>query len=100
MGKLLCEKILRDVWCRNEIVRAEIGQIVHTHTHTRVSYSSIDCPSILLSSVLQPLDFVNIMCGRMTPYRYCVVNIRLDNARINMHKQMHRYCKILDAHAD
>ena len=42
MGKLLCEKNLRDVWCRNEIVRAEIGQIVHTHTHTRVSYSSID----------------------------------------------------------
>ena len=31
MGKLLCEKNLRDVWCRNEVVRAEIGQIVHTH---------------------------------------------------------------------
>ena len=42
MGKLLCEKNLRDVWCRNEGVRAEIGQILHTHTHTRVSYSSID----------------------------------------------------------
>ena len=37
MGKLLCEKNLRDVWCRNEIVRAEIGQIVHTHTHTHAS---------------------------------------------------------------
>ena len=33
MGKLLCEKKLRDVWCRNESVRAEIGQILHTHTH-------------------------------------------------------------------
>ena len=33
MGKLLCEKNLRDVWCRNESVRAEIGQILHTHTH-------------------------------------------------------------------
>ena len=44
MGKLLCEKNLRDVWCRNESVRAEIGPILqtHTHTHTRVSYSSID----------------------------------------------------------
>ena len=31
------KKILRDVWCRNEIVRAEIGQIVHTHTHTHAS---------------------------------------------------------------
>ena len=52
MGKLLCEKNLRDVWCRNESVRAEIGPILQTHTHTharararaRVSYSSIDAP--------------------------------------------------------
>ena len=52
MGKLLCEKKLRDVWCRNESVRAEIGPILQTHTHThththkhthaRVSYSGID----------------------------------------------------------
>ena len=33
MGKLLCEKNLRYVWCRNESVRAEIGQLLHTHTH-------------------------------------------------------------------
>ena len=33
MGKLVCEKNLRDVWCRNESVRAEIGQILQTHTH-------------------------------------------------------------------
>ena len=31
MGKLLCENNLRDVWCRNESVRAEIGQILQTH---------------------------------------------------------------------
>ena len=37
MGKLLCEKKLRDVWCRNESVRAEIGQILQTHTHTHAS---------------------------------------------------------------
>ena len=60
MGKLLCEKNLRDVWCRNESVRAEIGPILQTHarthartnarthqrtharTHARASYSSID----------------------------------------------------------
>ena len=48
MGKLLCEKNLRDVWCRNEGVRAEIGQILHTHTHTRVSYSSIDYHNIII----------------------------------------------------
>ena len=37
MGKLLCEKKLRDVWCRNESVRAEIGNILHTHTHTHAA---------------------------------------------------------------
>ena len=35
MGTLLCEQNLRDVWCRNESVRAEIGQILHTHTDTQ-----------------------------------------------------------------
>ena len=29
---LLCEQNFRDVWSRNESVRAEIGQILHTHT--------------------------------------------------------------------
>ena len=33
MGILLCEKKFREVWRRNENVRAEIGQILHTHTH-------------------------------------------------------------------
>ena len=37
MGKLLCEKNLRDVWCRNESVRAEIGQILQTHRQTHAS---------------------------------------------------------------
>ena len=38
MGKLLCEKNLRDVWCRNESVRAEIGQkFVKFCTHTQVT---------------------------------------------------------------
>ena len=31
------KKILRDVWCRNESVRAEIGQMLHTHTHTHAA---------------------------------------------------------------
>ena len=34
MGILLCEQNFRDVWRRNEIVRAGIGQLLHTHTHT------------------------------------------------------------------
>ena len=34
MGILLCEHIFRDVWIRNKSMRAEIGQILRTHTHT------------------------------------------------------------------
>ena len=42
MGKLLCDNNLRDVWCRNESVRAEIGQklvkkLVKFCTHTQVT---------------------------------------------------------------
>ena len=37
MGILLCEHNFRDVWSRNESVRAEIGQILHTDTHTRLN---------------------------------------------------------------
>ena len=33
MGILPCEQNFRDVWIRNESVRAEIGQILHTDTH-------------------------------------------------------------------
>ena len=33
MGILLCEQNFRNVWIRNESVRAEIGQILHTSTH-------------------------------------------------------------------
>ena len=32
MGILLCEQNFRDVWRRNKSIRAEIGQILHTHT--------------------------------------------------------------------
>ena len=34
MGILLCEQNFRDVWIRNKSVRAEIGQLLRTHTHT------------------------------------------------------------------
>ena len=34
MGILLCEQHFRDVWIRNKSVRAEIGQLLRTHTQT------------------------------------------------------------------
>ena len=47
MGKLLCENNLRDVWCRNESVRAEIGPILQTHA--RVSYSSVEANTVAVA---------------------------------------------------
>ena len=57
MGKLLCEKNLRDVWCRNESVRAEIGAILHTHTHARTHARSaklvvVEMRAIMISALI------------------------------------------------
>ena len=41
MGILLCEQNFREVWRRNENVRAEIGQILHTHTHTHTQAAQL-----------------------------------------------------------
>ena len=37
MGILLCEQHFLDVWIRNKSVRAEIGHILRTHTHTHAA---------------------------------------------------------------
>ena len=37
MGILLCEQNFLDVWIRNKSVRADIGHILRTHTHTRLN---------------------------------------------------------------
>ena len=41
MGILPCEQNFRDVWNRNESVRAEIGQILHTDTHTHTTAAKL-----------------------------------------------------------
>ena len=55
MGILLCEQNFREVWRRNENVMAEIGQILHTHTHTRGSISSKDFQSTVLTELAHRL---------------------------------------------
>ena len=57
MGILLCEHNFRDVWIRNKSVRAEIGQILPTHTHARTHARA---------AKLVVLRDVNIGCGRIT----------------------------------
>ena len=41
MGILLCEQNFRNVWIRNESVRAEIGQILHTDTHPHTTAAKL-----------------------------------------------------------
>ena len=41
MGILLCEQNFWDVWSRNERVRAEIGQILHTDTYTHTTAAKL-----------------------------------------------------------
>ena len=41
MGILLCEQNFQDVWIRNKSVRAEIGQILRTHTHTHTTAAKL-----------------------------------------------------------
>ena len=63
MGILLCEQNFRNVWIRNQGVRAEIGQLLRTHTHThaaklvvRVYYIRTTSCSHLLSGVMPSLQ--------------------------------------------
>ena len=55
MGILLCEQNFREVWRRNENVRAEIGQILHKHT--RGSISSKDIYIIIIIIIIIMLYF-------------------------------------------
>ena len=48
MGILLCEQNFRDVWIRNKSVRAEIGQILRTHTHTHTTAAKLVVRLIIL----------------------------------------------------
>ena len=60
MGILLCEQNFRDVWNRNESVRAEIGQILHTdtHTHTTAAKLVVRIYVTVVTSVLRTNTFV------------------------------------------
>ena len=51
MGILLCEQNFWDVWSRNESMRAEIGQILHTDTRGKIS-SKAACRAVVLIDVM------------------------------------------------
>ena len=69
MGILLCEQNFRNVWIRNESVRAEIGQILRTHTHTHAAQLVVRIYTIIGRSL------VNI-CKGLEPRKCRSMNAR------------------------
>ena len=67
MGMLLCEQNFRDVWSRNESVRAEIGQILRarTHTHTHAAKLVVEIAFVLS---LTQFVFSILVCDVEHPY--------------------------------
>ena len=72
---LLCEQNFRDVWSRNEIVRAEIGQILMTHAAKLVvaicisSGSSSSCKSVSSSLLRQTVSMALLKSRNIGPNR-------------------------------
>ena len=79
MGKLLCEKKLLDVWCRNESVRAEIGQILHTHTHThtraRARAAKLVVEIHLMNSTAASFDLITLEVAGKMPTTFVLITI-------------------------
>ena len=84
MGILLCEQNFRDFWIRNKSVRAEIGQILHTHTHTtaaklvvRISILHHDKIIIILTWCCKIWIFCHsrMTWSKSTPGQWCKTSI-------------------------
>ena len=65
---LLCEQNFRDVWSRNESVRAEIGQILRAHTHTHAAKLVVEVLRILLSI---------LVCAAVSLFCACLVRVQI-----------------------
>ena len=70
---LLCEQNFRDFWSRNESVRAEICQILHTdthtHTHTHAAKLVVEiCLEVQSSIHIQLQSYWTSKFGKMIPY--------------------------------
>ena len=60
MGILLCEQNFRDVWSRNESVRAEIGKMLHTVTHTHTTAAKLVVRMLVMAALTAFLFLVHI----------------------------------------
>ena len=76
MGILLCEQNYRDVWRRNKSVRAEICQILRTHTHAAklvVEIHTLEHQLSPLTSIVQDCQEANGMaCSEYVQYKWVV----------------------------
>ena len=72
MGILLCEQNFRDVWIRNESVRAEIGQILHTDTHTTAAKLVVRMGiTIIILAHKSPIGQYHIYTKQTKPFLHC-----------------------------
>ena len=68
MGILLCEQNFRDAWIRNESVRAEIGQILHTDTHPHKHTTAAKLVVRISFGSLSVLSQIIVWCSEMACY--------------------------------
>ena len=73
MGILLCEQNVRHVWIRNKSVRAEIGQILHTHTHTTAAKLVVRMCGVSVLSLMVIFSIVIIDVCRVTHNMYAII---------------------------
>ena len=67
MGILLCEQNFRDVWIRNKSVRAEIGNILRTHTHTHAAKLVVEIITSFVLLITIASISINIGLLRIEP---------------------------------
>ena len=70
MGILLCEPNFRNVWIRNESVRAEIGQILHTDTHP---HTHTTAAKLVVRIMLFYAFYVTFILHFIDYYKYFIV---------------------------
>ena len=93
MGILLCEQNFRDVWIRNKSVRAEIGQILRTHTQT---HTHTTAAKLVVRITVFPGKFLQVGLQPNAVKKYlancthtATINVNIQPARLAGHFGVH-----------
>ena len=80
MGILLCEQNFRDVWRRNKSVRAEIGKILRTHTHTHAAKLVVRVVKAIIIAIIIRI-IIAIIIAIIIILNVCSLFTKLDRIR-------------------